>query len=264
MKIGDIQVIPVVDGVGVEVAAEILSRPGVDDPWACHVEHLDPDGKLELPLGGFCVRTGERTVLVDAGVGDFDNGKYVGGGMLDSLRSHGIEPGDVSDVVFTHLHFDHVGWATHRGEIVFPNATHHAHRADWERFVSGPTAERDAIDKLAPLEPRLELFDGDCTIAPGLDARHVPGHTPGSTVYIVSSGGRRALLLGDVAHSVVQLSERDWEVIWDIDPAAASAVRNALADELADTEDLVVAAHFPGMRFGRIVTADGPRRFLAL
>ncbi|MYV99366.1 MBL fold metallo-hydrolase [Streptomyces sp. SID3343] len=264
MKIGDIQVLPVVDGVGVEVATDILSRPGVDDAWACHTEHLGADGTLELPLGGFCIRTGDRTVLVDAGVGDFDNGKYVGGGMLDSLRAQGIEPGDVTDVVFTHLHFDHVGWATHRGEIVFPHATYRAHRADWERFVSGPDAERDAIDKLAPIEPRMEPFDGDFTVAPGVDARHVPGHTPGSTVYIVSSGGRRALLLGDVAHSVVQLSERDWEVIWDVDPVAASAVRNALADEVADTEDLVAAAHFPGMRFGRVVTGDGPRRFVAL
>jgi glyoxylase-like metal-dependent hydrolase (beta-lactamase superfamily II) len=264
MKVGDIQVLPVLDGAGVEIAADILSRPQVADPWACHAEHLGPGGTLELPLGGFVVRSGDRTVLVDAGVGDFDNGKYAGGGMLDSLRTHGLEPADVTDVVFTHLHFDHIGWATHRGEIVFPNATYRAHRADWERFVSGPRAEREAIDKLAPLEPQLALFDADCTVAPGLDARHVPGHTPGSTVYIVSSGGQRALLLGDVAHSVVQLGERDWEVIWDIDPTAASAVRNAIADELTDTEDLVVGAHFPDMRFGRVVTGDGPRRFIAV
>lgn len=101
-------------------------------------------------------------------------------------------------------------------------------------------------------------------MAPGLDARHVPGHTPGSTVYVVSSGTRRALLLGDVAHSVVQFSERDWEVIWDVDPAAASEVRNRIADEAADTDALLVAAHFPGMRFGRIIAADGDRRFVAV
>ncbi|WP_037910766.1 MBL fold metallo-hydrolase [Actinacidiphila yeochonensis] len=263
MRVGEIEVLPVVDGVGVEVAAEILSRPGVDDPWACHGGHLGADGTLRLPLGGFCVRTGDRTVLVDAGVGAFDDGKYTGGGLLDSLSRYGIEPGDVTDVVFTHLHFDHVGWAAHQGEIVFPQATYRAHQADWEHFVTGPAADPGAVGKLSPLEPRLELFDADFTVAPGLDARHAPGHTPGSTIYVVSSGGRRALLLGDVVHSVVQLGERDWQVIWDVDPAAASAVRNGVADEVADSEDLVVAAHFPGMRFGRVVTTDGPRRFVA-
>ncbi|MGC0421999.1 MBL fold metallo-hydrolase [Embleya sp. AB8] len=264
MKVGDIEVIPVRDGVGVEVAAEILGRPGVADPWACHAEHLGADGTLELPLGGFCVRTGDRVVLVDAGIGAGEYGTYVGGNLLASLHAHGITPGDVTDVVFTHLHFDHVGWASQDGRVVFPNATHRAHRADWEYFVTGPTATAAAIDKLTPIEPQLALFDTDFTVAPGLDARHVPGHTPGTTIYVVSAGGQRALLLGDVAHSVVQLSERDWQVIWDIDPVAASAVRNRIADEVADTEDLVAAAHFPDLRFGRVISTDGPRRFVAV
>lgn len=264
MKIGDIEVLPVMDGVGVEVAADILFRPGVDDAWACHTEHREADGSLQLPLGGFCVRSGDRTVLVDAGVGAFDDGKYAGGDLLSSLAAHGIGPADVTDVVFTHLHFDHIGWATHDGVAVFPEATYRAHRADWEYFVTGQNAQPGAVEKLTPLGARVELFDADFTVAPGIDALHVPGHTPGSTVYVVSSGGRRAVLLGDVVHSVVQFSERDWEVIWDVDPAAASAVRNRIADEAADTHDLLVAAHFPGMRFGRIIAADGNRRFVAV
>ncbi|MFE6864953.1 MBL fold metallo-hydrolase [Kitasatospora sp. NPDC057692] len=266
MRIGEIEILPVHDGTGVETARDILGRPGVADPWDCHDEHLRPDGTLELPLGGFCVRTGDRVVLVDAGVGAHDDGRYVGGGLPDSLAGHGIAPEDVTDVVFTHLHFDHIGWASHRGRPFFPNAAYRLHRADWEHFVSGggPAADGRAAAAFAPVGDRLELFDEDFTVAPGLDARHAPGHTPGSTVYVASGGGRRALLLGDVVHSVVQLSERDWQVVWDVDPAAASAVRNRIADEAADTDDVLVAAHFPGLRFGRVVTVDGPRRFVAL
>lgn len=264
MKIGDIEVLAITDGVGREVATDILSRPGVDDPWACHGHHLAPDGTLELPLGGFLVRTGDRVVLVDAGVGAGDHGRYQGGSLLESLEAHGITPDDVTDVVFTHLHFDHIGWATHQGRPVFPRATYRAHRADWQHFVSGEAPQQSAVDKLTPLGDQLELFDTDHTVAPGLDALHTPGHTPGTTVYAVSSRGERALLLGDVAHSVVQFSERDWEVVWDIDPAAASAARNRIADQAAETGDLLVAAHFPGMRFGRVITADGPRRFVAV
>ncbi|GAB7188686.1 MBL fold metallo-hydrolase [Kitasatospora sp. Ki12] len=264
MKIGDIEVLAVADGVGTEVAAEILTRPGVDDPWACHAHHLAADGTLALPLGGFLVRGGTRTVLVDAGVGPFDDGRYCGGALVDSLAAHGVTPGEVTDVVFTHLHFDHVGWASVEGRPVFPRATYRAHRADWQHFVTGAGATPEAVAKLTPVEGQLELFDADFTLAPGVDALHLPGHTPGTTAYVLSSGGRRALLLGDVAHSVVQFGERDWEVIWDVDPAAASAVRNRIADEAADTGDLLVAAHFPGMRFGRVLAGDGGRRFVAV
>ncbi|MDT7653743.1 MAG: hypothetical protein QOI36_5149 [Pseudonocardiales bacterium] len=264
MKIGSIEILPVLDGTGREVAAEVLSRPGVADAWSCHAEHLDADGMLTLPLGGFLVRTGDRTVLVDAGVGTIDNGRYAGGRFLDALLGHGVAPPDVTDVVFTHLHFDHVGWATKKGAVVFPNATYRVHAADWAHFVESPEAEPGAVRKLSPLVAQLETFSADGPLAPGLDARHTPGHTPGSTVFVVSDGEERALLLGDVVHSVVELGERDWEAVFDVDPEAARAVRNALADEVADTGDLVVGAHFPGLRFGRVVTVSGSRAFRAI
>jgi len=264
MKVGDIEIVPVFDGTGRELAAEVLTRPGVDDPWARHPGCVPADGMLRLPLGGFLVRAGQRVVLVDAGVGGINNDKYTGGGFLDSLRGHGVAPEDVTDVLFTHLHFDHVGWASRRGAVVFPNATYRAHADDWTHFVTAKDAEAGAVRKLAPLEPQLELFTTDGPLAPGVDARHTPGHTPGSTVYVVSDQGERALLLGDVVHSVVELAEPDWRAVFDVDPVAASAVRNKLAEEVADTPDLVVGAHFPELRFGRVIRAGGPRRFQAI
>jgi glyoxylase-like metal-dependent hydrolase (beta-lactamase superfamily II) len=263
MKVGDVEILPVVDGTGRENAREVLSVPG-EDRWACHPEHLDARGDLELTLGGFLLRTGDRTVLVDAGVGRIHNDHYAGGGFLDALAAHGVSPADVTDVVFTHLHFDHVGWATRKGEVVFSQATYRVHADDWAHFVDATDADAGAVRKLSPLESRLETFTDDHAVAPGLSTRHTPGHTPGSTVYVVSDAGERALLLGDVVHSVVELAERDWEAVFDVDPAAASAVRNAVADEVADTDDLVVGAHFPGLAFGRVVTTSGSRRFVSV
>ncbi|WP_067650642.1 MBL fold metallo-hydrolase [Nocardia harenae] len=264
MKVGSIEILPVVDGTGRELATGMLNRPGVPDAWACHAEQLDADGVLVFPLGGFLVRSGDRTVLVDAGAGAIANDRYTGGRFLDGLRGYGVAPEDVTDVVFTHLHFDHVGWATRGGRIVFPRATYRVHEADWAHFVTAPDALPGAVRKLAPLAPQLELFGSDGPIAPGIDARHAPGHTPGSTVYVVSDRGERALLLGDVVHSVVELGERDWEAWFDVDPAAASRVRNEIADEVADTPDLVVGAHFPELAFGRVITAGGDRMFRAV
>jgi glyoxylase-like metal-dependent hydrolase (beta-lactamase superfamily II) len=264
MRIGAIEVLPVLDGVGREMADEVLSRPGVEDPWACHPGARDEEGRLRFELGGFLVRSGERTILVDTGVGTIDNGRYRGGGFLDSLRSHGVAPEDVTDVLLTHLHFDHVGWATKKGVIVFPNATYRLHAADWAHFVDSPDADPGAVRKLSPLADRLETFDAESVLAPGVTARPAPGHTPGSTVYVVASGDDRGILLGDVVHSVVELAEPDWEAVFDVDPVAARAVRNHIADEVADTPDLVVGAHFPGLRFGRVVTVYGNRSFRAL
>ncbi|HKS46975.1 MAG TPA: MBL fold metallo-hydrolase [Amycolatopsis sp.] len=258
MKIGALAVEPVHDGYGYEPGREVLSRPGVSDAWACHEHLLDDAGNLELTLGGFLVRTGARVVLVDAGVGTINNDKYHGGQFLESLRGLGVEPADVTDVLFTHLHFDHVGWATKKGEVVFPNATYRVHRADWAHFVESSDAEPGAVRKLSPLADRAETFESDTTLAPGLDARHTPGHTPGSTVFVVSSEGQRALLLGDVAHSPVELTDPVWEAVFDVDPAAAKKVRSELVDACTDYPDVLAAAHFPP---GRLMTVGGERRF---
>ncbi|WP_153504843.1 MBL fold metallo-hydrolase [Cumulibacter manganitolerans] len=264
MQIGDISIDPVYDGAGTDRGTEILSRPGVDDPWACHPGVLDDAGELHMPMGGFLVRTGERVVLVDAGLGPLERPGLSGGALLESLSALGASAEDITDVIFTHLHYDHVGWATRQGRIVFPNATYRAHAADWEYFVDGPEATPGATKKLSPLRERIELFDTEHTLAPGLDARPAPGHTPGSTVYVVSSGQDRALLIGDVAHSVVELAEPDWEAVFDVDKKAAQAVRDAIAREALDTDTYVVPAHFPQMAFGRIITTEAGRRWVAV
>jgi glyoxylase-like metal-dependent hydrolase (beta-lactamase superfamily II) len=261
MKIGALNVEPVYDGTGLEPARESLTRPGVSDAWSCHEHLLDDHGNLKLTVGGFLLRTEDRVILIDAGVGTINNGKYRGGEFLESLRGLGVEPANVTDVVFTHLHFDHVGWATKKGEVVFPRATYRVHIADWMHFVEAGDADPGAVRKLSPLVDHLETFANDTTIAPGLDTRHVPGHTPGSTIFIVSSEGQRALLLGDVAHSTVELTDPTWEAVFDLDRAAGKQVRARLIDEITDQSDVVAAAHFPGLRFGRLITAAGERRF---
>jgi len=260
--VGAIAVVPVFDGTARFEANDVLVRPGVDDPWACHFDLLDDDRMLVLEMGGFLVRTADRIALVDAGVGRVRNETFVGGGMLDDLRRHGVEPEDVTDVLFTHLHFDHVGWATQQGRVVFTNATHRVHDADWEHFVSGPNADPRAKAKLEPLADRLAPFGTDGPLLPGIDARPVPGHTPGTTIFVLSSEGERALLLGDVAHAEVELTEDRWEAIFDVDSSRARAVRAALAADLVRTGDRAAPAHFPGLRFGRLIDGLEGRRWV--
>jgi glyoxylase-like metal-dependent hydrolase (beta-lactamase superfamily II) len=235
---------------------------GDTDPWASHSGHLDPRGRPEFTLGGFLVRTGDRVILVDTGAGTIDNGQYKGGQLLDSLRACGVTPDDVTDVVFTHLHFDHVGWAAAKGEVVFRNATYRVHEADWAYFVERPEAAPGAVRKLSPVKPQLETLSGECVLAPGLNARPAPGHTPGSTIYILSGGTQRVLLLGDVVHSTVELIEPGWQFAFDEDRAAAAAMRQQISTELLDSQDVAAAAHFLDPWFGRLVTAEASRQWI--
>jgi glyoxylase-like metal-dependent hydrolase (beta-lactamase superfamily II) len=258
VQLGDIRIDPVLDGTTTVPAGELLVRPGFEaDPWADHQDMLTGEGLMELPVGSFLVRTGERTVLVDAGLGRIESGPHRGGRLLDNLGSLGIRPEDVTDVVLSHLHFDHVGWTTQKGRVVFPHAAYRCHEDDWAHFVTGPHADPGAVRKLTPLESRLETFTDAATLAPGVDARSAPGHTPGSTIVVLSSGSERAMLLGDAVHCPFELTESDWQAVFDVDPGLARRTREVLARELEGSDVLLGAPHFPGLEFGRLLAGEG-------
>jgi glyoxylase-like metal-dependent hydrolase (beta-lactamase superfamily II) len=258
MPVVTLTIHPVLDAGAVLPVREAFPTTARED-WEPHRAFLTDDGRLELALGGFLVRSGDRVVLVDCGVGRIDRPPFVGGRLLASLAGLGVAPEDVTDVVFTHLHFDHVGWATQQGSVVFPNATYRCDARDWAHFV-GP--DPGATRKLSPLEDRMAFFDRSGPLLPGVDVMAAPGHTPGSTVVVLSSGTARALLLGDVVHCPVELLDDEWAGMADVDPDLAKRTRVALARELEGADVPVAAAHFPGLQFGRLLAGEGRRSWL--
>lgn len=269
MKIGDITIEGVSDGFLLAPATAILQRSA--EELAPHQQFLDENGNLTFAMGGFLVRAGERLVLIDVGIGPKSDPERTGM-FMKSLAALGVKPEDVTDVALTHLHFDHVGWASDGEKPLFPNATYRCHQADWDFFL-GPEPYDDtlgiklmggqrAIELLPVLADHLETWSGDETILPGIDVRTAPGHTPGSTILTVSSGTERALLLGDVVHCPIELLETDWEAISDVDPALAIRTREALAKEMEGTDVPMAATHFAGLQFGRLLAGTGRRQFV--
>ena len=257
MRVGDLEIVPIIDGeVVLPIREPFIGMPV--EAWRGHEQFLNADGDLEMALGGFLVRSGDRVVLVDCGVGTV-KGMFTGGRFIDSLTNAGVSPADITDVLFTHLHFDHVGWATQKGRIVFENATYRCDARDWAHFV-GP--DEGATRKLSPLTDRMEFWDRSGPVLPGIDALIAPGHTPGSTIIVVSSGTARALLIGDVAHCPVELTVDSWNGMGDVDPRLAQRTRNALARELEGTDTPIAAAHFPGLQFGRLLAGEGRRQWV--
>ena len=269
MQIGDIKIHPLTDGT-------FRASPAYFGEHAHPEGHEDlflrPDDMAWLPIGCFLVRTGDRIVLVDAGMGPaIDDHSprrlLVGGQLLLGLRALGVAPSDVTDVVCTHLHSDHCGWLFDRNaDPVFPGATIWFGAGDWDHFVDGPKGAmpdhiRDGLKTTAERGSRLQLLDRDTTVAPGITLTMTPGHTPGHLCVIVASQGRRAILLGDAVVCPVQLDEPTWRSMGDVDPELARRVRERLFRELEDDATIGVGAHFPELEFGRVLTGQGRRWF---
>jgi glyoxylase-like metal-dependent hydrolase (beta-lactamase superfamily II) len=181
---------------------------------------------------------------------------------------------DVDVVIFTHLHFDHVGWSTDGRSRMFSRAAHHAHAIDWAYYYGpDPHAEtgpgRDdfgaipAPERLAPLADTIVLHEDERTeVVPGVTLRLAPRHTPGHCIVELASAGERAVLLADASHNPAQLLTDDWASLTDVDPDQARATRAALARELVDSGTLVTMTHDAGNVFGHVVTVDGVRRWV--
>ena len=267
VRIGSIEVTQVIDAMSVvdpvalwesAAAAGGATKGARPADWAQHRSLLRPDGRLDMPVGSFLVRHADRCVLIDLGYGPEPPHGLSGGALLANLAALGVQPGDVTDVVFSHLHPDHVGWASRSGSVTFPQATHHCHAADWNHFVTRAAVPSVAA-LLSPLAGRMEMWTGAHRAAPGIDLVAAPGHTPGNAYVVLSSGPARAFLLGDIVHCPAELVDDEWAGLGDVDPVLARTVRMKLARELEGTEAQVAGAHFPGMHFGRLLAGQGSR-----
>jgi len=219
------------------------------------------------------VRSGGEVILVDAGCGSLFGPTT--GKLLPHLANAGVQPRDVTAVVLTHLHPDHIGGLLGpMGVDLFPSArflVHEAERAFWadgnpDFSKSGvPEAMRGSMAQgaaglLKVMEPRLKVITGENKrIADGVEAVAAPGHTPGH-IGIHVTGGRadQFLYVSDaVHHYAIVMPNPDWYVAFDTDRDAAVAARRALLDMAASEKLLISGAHLPFPGFGH-VRKNGP------
>jgi glyoxylase-like metal-dependent hydrolase (beta-lactamase superfamily II) len=261
LRVGERTILALSDGV-VVIPPRFIGTP--EHPTAAHDILRGADGRAPLPVGCFLV-PGGTTVLIDAGYGPADHegrGTLVGGGLLGALAGNGFQPEDIDIVALSHLHPDHVGWlADAEGRLTFSRAQVLVGRPDWEYFVEGsdaalPLAAHIRAGLLAIAQAgRLTLLDADGPVAPGITRLGAAGHTPGHSVFVVSDGRDRALLLGDALYCPAQLTHTDWAALTDVDPDLARTTRRHLADDLAARGGMAVGCHFPGLRAGRALQA---------
>ncbi|MFE2583228.1 MBL fold metallo-hydrolase [Streptomyces sp. NPDC059378] len=272
LTLGDVEILRIVEWQAPYAPTRALVPDCGPEVWQEHREllapdHWEPDGDLAVvALQTWVVRSGGRTVLVDTGVGDdrerpgnplFHRRR---GDFLGRLARAGVRPEDVDVVVNTHLHGDHVGWNTRdeAGEWVptFPRARYLIPAADDAHF--GPTGGYgggvrvdDRLtyeDSVAPVHRagQVRLWEGVHRVDAHLTLESVPGHTPGSAVLRVASRGERAVFVGDVLHSPVQIVHPECSSCFCLDPRRAAAGRRRVLERAAELGELVIPAHFGG------------------
>ena len=270
LKIGEIDVLVVSDGV-LPLPTKMLAHnadPAVRATWL-HDMFL-PQDAFDWALNAVMVRSGGKTILIDAGLGSDPNLNLPRAGQLiRRLAAAGIDLSAVTDLVLTHLHMDHIGGLLVDGvkqqlrkdlrihvaaaEVKFWEAPDFSRTAMPEGF---PDALRSTAKQfLKEYGSQLRLFDDEQEIAPGVVARRTGGHTPGHSVVRMAAGDDALTFAGDAVFAV-GFEQPDWHNGFEHDPEEAARVRVRLLRQLAETGEMLVATHLPFPSVGR-VAADG-------
>jgi glyoxylase-like metal-dependent hydrolase (beta-lactamase superfamily II) len=263
MKVGDLEVTALFDGLGVFDPHWLKGKKTTTDGVAKAL-HDDPH-LLDGSETGFLVNTGKQLILVDAGAGTWFGGGALGR-LAGNLRSAGYAPEDVDLVLVTHLHSDHVGGLTTQdGKRVFPNAEVYVAKAESDFWLSPEIAAKAPTDAQpffqsaqAIAAPYIQAgkwrtFSGSEAIADGMRLVPLPGHTPGHTGYEFSSKGQKILFWGDIIHAQrVQLQHPEITVVFDVDATAAAATRNRLLPQLAREKVVIAGPHMLFPSLGRL------------
>ena len=244
-----------------EVAeAAVEAMRGDLEGWA-----LDPkSGMLILAIQTYVLRTSRHVIVVDTCVGCGKSYPSIpawhmrtNDRWLRTLAEAGVDRAEVTHVLCTHLHGDHVGWNTMQvdGKWVptFPNATYLMTATD-ERFIQ--TARPETwVESVSPViaAGQAQLVETDFALDDEVWIEPSPGHTPGHVCVHVRSQGEEAMLTGDAFHSTIQCRHPELRFFSDADPEQAVRTRRAIFEATAETDRVILPAHFPLPTIGHVV-----------
>ena len=240
--------------------------PALIDRFGLDSLTLTPECNLAL------YQDGTNTVLFDVGSGpDF---MPTAGDILDNLDAAGLTPEDITHVVFTHAHPDHIwGLIDEFDEPVFPEATYMMGRDEWDYWWDPETVNTigearaafavGAKRRMEFIEDAVEFFDDGQEILTGVQAVASYGHTPGHMSFELRSGSESAMVLGDaIGNHHIAFARPGWPSGADQDMEQAIATRQRLFDRLTSEQMTLIGFHLEGGGIGRAERAEDGYRFV--
>jgi len=268
-KVGSIEITVLNDGV---------SRMPITDGFVENASKDEVNAALDAaflerdfyagPYNPIVINTGTKLALVDTGTGDegFKSSKGINGRLPLSLAAAGIDPASIDAVIISHYHGDHInGLLKADGSLAFPNAeilvpaTEHKFwmddgemsRATKPRVVFGFKNTRRVFS--GEVLKRVRTYDWNKEVIGGVTAIATPGHTPGHSSHVVSSGGKSVYVQADVTHAPFLFARHpEWHFMLDVDPVAAEATRRKVYDMLVADRMLVQGFHYPFPSVGHV------------
>ena len=228
-----------------------------------------PTDKFINSFAPVLVDSGTDVILFDTGFGE--GGRANGNGqLLAGLRVAGYTPEQVTLVVLTHMHGDHIGGLMEGGAPAFKNARYVAGQVEYDFWKDpariGTPAEnghKTVLNNVVPLSDKITFVKEGSTVAPGITAIEAFGHSPGHLVFHLESEGKRLMITGDTAnHYVLSLLQPDWEVRFDFDKARAAATRKQVFDMIATDRVPFIGYHMPFPAVGFVEKQGQGYRFV--
>ena len=280
LSIGDVTVEAVVEVAGPRIPADMLLPTAGREQITAHAVWMAPGlyvadtHMFAMVRQSYVVRTPHRTILIDTCVGEHKDRTNERFRLTETpwpanFRALGLAYEDIDVVMCTHLHVDHVGWNTRlengRWVPTFPNARYLFGRTEMETYraaiATSPDPEGPIYDdSILPVVDagQAEIVADDHELADGLWFELTPGHTPGHVCVHLQNAGGHAVFSGDLMHHPIQVREPQWNSCFCADAEQAQATRRAFLERHADSDTMIVPAHFERGTVGRLEsTADG-------
>ena len=271
-KVGDIEVTAINDGFAQRPLEGFVRNAELSQVQQAMQEAFLPGNALPITFNTLVLNNGGRLTLIDTGNGDM--GAPTSGRWMANFRAAGFDPAQVNTVVISHFHGDHInGLRLKDGTAVFPNAEVMVPSAEWTfwmdeaRMNQAPEAMKGAFQGVrrvfGPIANNVKRYEMDKEVVPGLTAVAAPGHTPGHTAYMLSSGSGKLMIMSDTTnHPALFVRNPDWSAVFDMDADQARTTRRRLLDMAASERAQVAFYHAPFPGTGHIAKDGNGFRFV--
>src|SRR5689334_11670015 len=261
-KVGSIEITVVTDGVNrLPVTDAFVLNAKKEEVNAALAEAFLEPGVFVGPYNPIVINTGSKLAVVDTGTGEaaYKSSKGQSGQFLSNLAAAGIDPKAVDVVIISHYHGDHInGLLRADNSLAFPNAEILVPAGEHQYWTDDGEMGRAATQRIADnfknvrrvisgeVLKRLRTYEADKEVMPGVTAVSTPGHTPGHTSHVVSSGAATVYVQADVTHAPFLFARHPgWHAFYDHEPVQAEATRRKVYDMLAAERMTVQGFHYP-------------------